>query len=160
MPTALVPLANLTLSSNPTTVTFSAISQAYRDLVLICDTRNNDSRGGTMWFNINNNSDMTYNAGFYGTASSMGVVWQGASRIQNGQNVTSSTGRTQTILNALDYSTTNKKKSFIMKNSTADTFSAYTVSTHTGTAAISTLSISIEWGFAIGSTFALYGVVA
>jgi hypothetical protein len=162
-------LANLTLSSSASVVTFTSISSSFRDLVLII---NINGVTGTV---TNFNSSMRLNTD---SGSNYNDVTMGG----NGSSALSDTGSNQTYIvvptsetsvpsitkiDFLDYSATDKHKSLLVRgNLTVSQVSARAVR-WANTSAISTITLfgpdylggtPDTWN--AGSTFALYGVSA
>jgi hypothetical protein len=163
MANAQVPLANLTLGSSSTSVTFSSISGAYRDLVLICNYRNTIANSDFMGVRINSDTGSNYNALVINNVN-------GGNSISNSSYNSSSTGwltvqggfEGSLEANFMDYAQTNKHKNWICRNNTPTYGSELLAGRWESTAAMTTLQLySINgWAFASGSTFALYGVSA
>ncbi len=162
MPTpTYTPLANLTLSGSQATVTFSSISQSYRDLVLVANVKNATA---TTSFRININASGTTTSSVRMRASSAGA----SSELFGGIGaVTQSTdygGFTPIISNIMDYSATDKHKTILtratLKNVNADQVEA-TATRWANTSAVTSLVLSVEtYNMAAGSTFALYGIAS
>lgn len=165
MPTSTyTPLANLTLSASASSVTFSSISQAYRDLVLV--VTGTSTAGDTLAVRLNNDT----NASNYFWVYMMGNGASAASGTNSGFNYWQlqnnsqfdSTNRGQAVINIMDYSATDKHKTGLSRSD----FPAYSTeafaSRYASTTAISTIRVFLIGGssFAAGSTFALYGVIA
>lgn len=163
MPTpTYTPLATKTLTTTATSVTFSGISQAYRDLRLVVSVK-----GSVDGYSIevSYNADTSYShtaVRMYGTgtaaASQSGIYYWG--------NVyqLSATNITQIGIDVMDYSQTDKHKSALFRIDTANgTYGTMAGATRwPSTAAITgmTFAISGGSGFASGSTFTLYGIAA
>jgi len=166
MPTpTYTPLANITLSSTASSITFSNINQNYRDVVLVV---RGTSTSGQVACSINVNNDVTNNyryvlAGgngsqansYYSSSSDGFYLGQGNAFID------STTNRWHAIVNFLDYSSTNKQKSVLARENESAKGSDMYVEVWRSTAAITSIKVavsSLTW--AIGSSFALYGIVA
>jgi hypothetical protein len=160
MPTpTYTPLANITLGSSAASVTFSSISQSYRDLVLVVQAKN--TTGGT-GLRGRFNGDTGSNYSFVlmdGDGSSA------ASVAVSGQNVlsfgTNSTADNIQIINVMDYSATDKHKTVLVRANGASSSVTAFADRWANTASITTFLIFPESNsFASGSTFALYGIAA
>lgn len=169
----MIPLANLTLGSNQSTVTFSNISQNYRDLVLVITARttlaaNNES----LITQINGDST---NANYTGVrmlgsgsaASSDATAGAGGGFDTGYMPAASSTSGVfgQVNLNFLDYSTNDKHKTILNRWNTAGSgtpYAAGTVVRWASTAPITSLKLFGGSGgnLLAGSTFELFGVIA
>lgn len=164
MPTATyTPIANVTLSSTASSVTFSGISQAYRDLVLI------SSGIGTGNINIvarfNGDSGSNYSDA-YGYGSGTSAV-SGTDVSVTGANLSAAAywGTTfagSTINHVMDYSATDKHKIVLGRSNNANTAVDMGASRWANTAAITSITFitSNANSFAAGSSFAIYGVAA
>jgi hypothetical protein len=163
MPNAQVPLANITIGSSSNSVTFSSISGAYRDLVLICNYTNTVANSDYMGIRINGDTGSTYNALVINNVN-------GGNSISNSSYNSSSTGwvtvqggfEGSLEANFLDYAQTNKHKNWLVRNNSPTYGSELLAGRWESTAAITTIRLySINgWSFAAGSSFALYGVSA
>ena len=151
-------LANLTLSSSAASVTFSSISQAYRDLVVVIN--GTTSANASILFTYNSDTTATnYNwVTMFGTGTSA-VSSSGNSNNNIGNMYTSlTTSRVQ----IMDYSATDKHKSALTRVDNAGIITTAIASRWSNTAAITTLGLTLSTGgsFASGSSFALYGIAA
>lgn len=153
-----VPLANVTLGSTASSVTFSSISQSYRDLIVItnglCTVTGDESVAQY-------NGDTASNYSFvqmYGTGSSAASnsgnnTFVGAGRC--------STSGTSSILHIFDYSATNKHKTSLSRGDNGGTISSAQVGRWANTAAITSVKITALSGvYSAGATFALYGIAS
>lgn len=159
MSTAITPLANVTLSSATSTVTFSSISGLFRDLYCVITPLAATTGGGvTLRFNgdTGTNYDRVVN---YGNGSSAGSgATNGNSQGYFGAD---SSGQSVIILQVMDYTATNKHKDWIARHSQVDGWVSHTVGNWSNTSAITSLQIRNDsQNFSIGATFALYGVSA
>lgn len=162
MPTqTYIPLANLTLSGSASSVTFSSISQAYRDVIcVVTPIASAAAAGMQMQFNNDTAANYSYvtmqgNPTASGVATSDTVI-----RVSDGGYVNNAATNNY-IIQVLDYSVTDKHKSVLMRgNNSVDTLSA-SAGRWASTAAITTIKLFIPTTtFAAGSTFALYGIAA
>jgi hypothetical protein len=152
-------LANVTLGSNTTSVTFSSIPQTYRDLILVCQVQSASSQGADyLYFN----SDTTQ-----ANYSWLRVQWDGSSPSQaTGSDASvgdiSASSPNTVIMNIFDYSATDKHKSRLVKTTNTNAISLVYTSRWANTAGVTSLSYDSATGgqFVSGSTFALYGVIA
>lgn len=161
---AWTPLANITLSANQASVTFSSISGAHRDLVLIVRSAISSS-SNTYQVRFNGDASGSYNfAQMYRQSASSFFSNNSANqtRILFGVN-----GNTATVGNAtgrleiFDYATTNKHKQVLLRNDdqTSST-TELTMYRYAQTSAITSIEIVANnaTNLVAGSTFALYGV--
>ena len=161
MAKAMTALAEVTLSSTATVVTFSSIPSGYRDLVLRLTGTVAATGGHVMKFNndsgANYNSVTAYgdgiggNSGSYSAANASGGI--GISYFWD-------TAVSTAQCSIFDYSQTDKYKSFSSRSGGGNynhMFGGYWAST----AAITSIALTCSGtNFAIGSTFTLYGVSA
>lgn len=165
MPTATyIALANLTLSSAQKTITFSSIPGTYRDLVLVMDHLvtgaasnkivrfNNDSGSNYPWVYMGGNGTSAIS----GTNTSTSLLVEALA-------AGSTTERLLTITNIMDYSTTDRHKTTLTRNGRAGQGTDAIICRWANTSPITSISITQNNAiadFALGSTFALYGIVS
>jgi hypothetical protein len=165
MPTpTYTPLANITLGSSASSVTFSSISQAYRDLVLVLQVKTNTVTS----VYLRPNSDAT--SGNYSLVAMHGT----GSAAQSSSN-TSATGMQLTwytnpdatnLFNAkaslMDFSATDKHKTALVRVDEVSEGTSAIAYRWGSTSAITSLLVTTGGAdtFSTGSTFALYGIVA
>lgn len=161
MATTYEKIATTTLGSAAATVTFSSITGAYTDLVLVYNGTNSDSNAG-MRLQVNsdtgsNYSDTQLNGYSSGTNSSRSSNATAAD-ISFGTTV-----QTSSIANFMNYSNTTTYKTVLVRTGVAGASSAVraNVILWRNTAAINAISIFRESGQTIstGSTFTLYGIL-
>jgi hypothetical protein len=163
MPTpTYTPLANITLGSAASSVTFSSISGAYRDLVLVYNGQMTSNAN----FSIRLNGDTGTN---YSHVMMQGPTNSGSgtySFIYGYWNLALNSTRQTLNASFMDYSATDKHKTILNRAGYTREFdSAFTVEAQAyrwpNTSAITTMLIYVSAGnFATGSSFALYGIVA
>ena len=169
MPTpTYIPLATKTLTATATSVTFSSISQAYRDLVLVANIASTTDYVNVR-FQFNGSTTAIYsNVWMYGTGTSEVSSSNTTSGIQVAYDMvrTTASARNSVILNVMDYSATDKHKSVLVRNGQTGTAGVgYGTSAIAGrfatTAAIVSMKIAPASGnFIVGSTFTLYGIAS
>jgi len=162
MPTpTYTPLANITLSSTATSVTFSSISQAYRDLVLVVAPKISVP-GNSPQVRFNSDTGANYNV----------VVARGTGSATNSYAYANlnntwitfvavdATG-SNAILNIMDYSATDKHKTMLSRSNASEYGTDMMASRWASTAAITSVSVYCDgYTFTSGTTMALYGVAA
>jgi hypothetical protein len=154
---AMVALANLTLGSAQSIVTFSSISGSYRDLVLVINGKITTGTDSAFFITLNSDFGNNYNDVLM-TADSTGF---GSTSVANAG--ASTVGRFDTndgvyVLNFLDYSATDKHKTFLTRSNISTTVRAY-AHRWANTSAVTSIRVAAASStFATGSTFALYGV--
>ncbi len=152
------PLANITLSSSAASVTFSSISQAYRDLVLVFDGLTTGGSYSTLRANGDNTGANYSFVVMLGNGSS-GVSQSGTGSFWDYPPI-SSTNRTNIVAQVMDYSAADKHKTTISRGNDSGNQVVATAGRWANTAAITTLVMATSGTFAAGSTFALYGIAS
>lgn len=159
MATAFTPLANITLTGTPANVTFSSISQSYRDLLLVIVTTGGS---GSQYLNFTLNSDSGANYSditAYGSGSSAASYSGSGGTWINLPNLLSA-GVNNYLVHIMDYSATDKHKTVLSRaNATGDNV-AMQANRWASTSGVTTIQFFPETGgtFTVGCTFALYGV--
>lgn len=170
MATALVALATTTLASSTTTVTFSSIPGTYRDLRLVFSHVNTGGATAADGFiRINGDSGANYSDVYMfgnGTTPSSGSR---SSQTESQWFVDGTTlGNTAIIYDFLDYSATDKHKTFLCKQNMASYAVVAQACRWANTAAITSISLTSADNlgsgtpdqFATGSIFSLYAIVS
>lgn len=164
MPTpTYTPLANITLGSSAASVTFSSISQAYRDLILVIETLAATGSVG-LTLRINGDSGSNYNYVRMDGTGSSAISGSSASQTSMllafyGQATT--TARAINTLSIMDYSATDKHKTILNRADQAADGTHAGAGRWASTSAITSLAFTSNSGnFAAGSTFSLFGVAA
>ena len=168
MPTpTYTPLANITLGSAASSVTFSSISGAYRDLVLVIEASPADTSFPAVWLRANSDTGSNYSyvrmTGNGSTAASLSNASQTVLQIGSAFGLGGTTAsRAVIVVQIMDYTATDKHKSVLSRASTPNNGVEAATSRWANTAAITTIQalVSAGTGFATGSSFALYGIVA
>jgi hypothetical protein len=157
----MTPIATTTLSTTTATITFSSIPSTYTDLAIVCGSLkyvtgdddafvrfNGDTATNYSWTQLNGSGSSP--AGNRGTSTS-GI------RSINGMS-TADVGTT--IINVQNYSNSTTYKTTLSRHSTA--FVGMFVGLWRNTAAITSVTIVNlgAGGFALGSSFTLYGIKA
>ena len=162
---AYVPLATKTLTATATSVTFSSISQAYRDLVLVWSGAGVATVIPAVQFNSDtgNNYNMVSAYGYAGAASSGSIA--NYSKVFSLNYGVQSPAIGLATFNIMDYSATDKHKSLLVRGNVAS--GSYPevsmwASRWANTAAVTSIKVLDEsaGSFAIGSVFTLYGIAA
>jgi hypothetical protein len=163
---AYVALANVTLGSSASTVTFSSINSGYRDLVFILQL-GTTSGGQDVNLRINGDTGGNYNgvsAEGWGSSTVQSLSYSGNSSLRLQRSIYTGTGLTlNAVVNFLDYSATDKHKSVIhrLNNTTETTFNQPGTGMYASRWANTAAVTSVEFSgatFIAGSTFALYGI--
>jgi hypothetical protein len=150
-----LPLANVTLASATSSVTFSSIPATYRDLVLVFNGSFTATANSFWQANGDTGANYSYIQAF-GTGSGGGSSDNGNSALA-GANYTD---RGTNILQFIDYSATDKHKVALTRSNSASGAVAMASSRWFNTAAITSVRVFLSGqNFTTGSTFALYGIV-
>ena len=155
-------IATTTLGSAAATVTFSSISGAYTDLVLICAVKNTANNGDEVAFQLNSDTGSNYSrTRIFGDGS---TAQSGrASNTTKGALGINSTAQFSTIIaNFQNYSNATTYKTVVSRGSDASNYVSAYVSLWRNTNAITSIVLLPDSGttFTSGSTFTLYGIKA
>lgn len=160
MPTSTyTPLANLTLSASAASVTFSSISQSYRDLVLVisCGT----TGGADMSIRFNSDTGTNYNwVQMYGNGTTT-TTNSFISQNHLFDYGTPTTVASTMIFQLQDYSATDKHKSSLARRDWAAGLTLASAGRWESTSAVTALQVyAFSGSFLTDSTFALYGIAS
>lgn len=159
-------IATQTLGSTATSVTFSSISGAYTDLVLVCSIKPSDTTGPSVLARFNSDTGNNYSCTvLYGNGTSALSSRRSATNyfriFDEGLSTTATTTITTTITSIMNYANTTTYKTGISRGNTSDKTVEACVSLWRNTAAITSVEVLVAaGGFASGSTFSLYGILA
>jgi hypothetical protein len=164
MPTSTyIPIAHITLSSNVSMISFTGITQSYRDLVLTSSMRVATSGvDAGLAFNSSSTSgsehSRLYAAGSASSAFTGSNYGLGAALFSYPDNVT----QTDDVVHIMDYTATDKHKSWVCHSSLPNNAVVKYGGRWANMSAITAIYIINTGGttFTAGSTFALYGIVA
>jgi hypothetical protein len=171
MPTpTYTPLANITLGSAASSVTFSSIPATYRDLILVVTARSTETTDNfdALRARFNGDSGSNYvqvslSAGTTSPQSSTGT----ATQVALGRLATSQGGKTSPgvgLIHFIDYAQTDKHKTILARGNAANEGIGVDAIANrwASTAAITTILLfpAVGANFASGATFNLYGVIA
>lgn len=161
MPTnTYTPLANITLGSAAASVTFSSISQAYRDLILVVSGSISGSQANTYLYC--NGDTSAFNYAFVRMLGDGTNASSGANISTNGQTIGDMTSaQNQLICHINDYSATDKHKIRLARSDQpGSTVIAY-ASRWGNTAAITSLTVQQSTSnFNAGTTMSLFGIAS
>ena len=163
MPTpTYTPLANITLGSAASSVTFSSINQGYRDLILVCSGTSSNTGINSIQLRFNADAGSNYSiVNINGTAGGAGVGVSTGTGALGGLTISSSVNAN--ITQIMDYSATDKHKTTLSReNSLGESYVRAASTRWANTAAITSILCRVDTGanFNSGSTFSLYGIVA
>ena len=163
-----VALANITLGSSASSVTFSSIPATYRDLVIAANAQ--DPVSGTTFSNIglqfNSDTGSNYNwLDMYGDGSSaVSQVQSNVTGILAGYMSSQNNIFSAHIFQIMDYSATDKHKTVLVRSNlgtrspNTTQLAQATAGRWANTSAITSIRLSGGTSFKAGSTFALYGI--
>jgi hypothetical protein len=169
MPVTYIPLATQTLGSAAATVTFSSISAAYTDLVLVVSPAvssgvdNMRIRVGNGTVDSGSNYSYTALTGNGSTAVSARASNETSVLTDYNGYMNTTLGNVTKVINFQNYSNTTTNKTVLMRSNNAATGTDAMVSLWRSTAAINIITLFVSGGvanFAAGSTFSLYGVAS
>lgn len=155
-----VAIAEQTLGSNAASVTFSSISGAYTDLIMVVNAITSTA---SEYMSINLNSDTGSNY------SRTNLAGNGTSAVSvRGSNETvgyigaetygTNALKFNTVVHFMNYANTTTYKTFLSRANHVDLAAEAIVGLWRSTSAITTIKVNSN--FATGSTFTLYGILA
>tara|TARA_R110000782_G_scaffold145544_2_gene238331 strand:- start:647 stop:1129 length:483 start_codon:yes stop_codon:yes gene_type:complete len=149
-----IPLAAITLAAGGSALFFTEISQDYSDLVLVCENSTGGSNGNFQC-RFNGDSGSNYHTvSIQGTGSSASTGDYQSAEF-SGQSTSS--GRALNSIQIIDYSATDKHKAFLFRGNSSYSSRA-DVGRWADTTAITSISITTNQTWDIGSTFKLFGI--
>ena len=161
MTTAWVPLAEITLTSTDSEITFGSIPQTYRDLIVVFQGGNTGA-AANIYQKLNSDATTSNYSSVQmtGTGSSAlssspsgGATWTVTFYGYLEQNLNANV-----IVQLQDYSATNKHKTYLSRSNSASNGLSAIAGRWADTSAVTSISWTVSSGeFRIGSTFALYG---
>lgn len=154
-----VALDKITLGTTTTSVTFNSIPATYTDLIMVA----NLSAAAITYSSIRFNGDTGTNyslTDLYGTGS--GAVSSRQSNVTSGGASSTEGSGTTLIYQINNYSNTTTYKTALARNSNSSNNVVASVSLWRNTAAINSITLftGTGTGWAVGSTFSLYGIKA
>jgi hypothetical protein len=157
------PIETITLTSSASSVTFSDISQEFRDLVLVVNGTGSSRAFTGLRFNGDTGTNYSrvlvqnyaYNGNSYeslaGSENYMLLGWQ----------IVYDTDRTTTVTQIMDYSATDKHKTVLFRGNVGGANVGMTAGRWASTSAITSVTFYRTDGtFSIGTTASLYGIKA
>lgn len=158
MPTATyIALANYTVPSNATSVTFASIPATYRDLVLVINGTYSGATEGYFYMYFNSDTGANYSRiVVYGDGSSAS-----STSFTNLIPVTLRNTQSTNISHIMDYSATDKHKTVLSRNNSNTDLYAL-AGRWANTAAITSIEIRAfgAYSLATNTTLSLYGIVS
>jgi hypothetical protein len=163
MPKTYEPIATTTLGSTANGVTFSSISGAYTDLVLVFNGAGNSDINVDLRFNGDTGSNYSNTAlGGQGTSAASTRNNNQTAMRMNFQGYLRNAFTSLAIINIMNYSNTTTNKTVLNRYNNGNTGVDANVGLWRNTSAITTVLIKVTDGntFSVGSTFTLYGIKA
>ncbi len=167
MPSTYTPIATTTLGSNQSSVTFSSISGAYTDLILIVVSKDGSSTGQDISIQFNSDTGSNYSFTYLygnGTSAASGRASNNTAARLGYFTTRGTTDGYNAIAQIMNYSNTTTNKTMITRSNSLSSNTSYPgaetiVNLWRNTAAITSVVLSSGTSsFATGSTFTLYGV--
>lgn len=158
MANAMVALANITLGSSAATVTFGSIPATYRDLRLVIG--GSTSASAAFYIRLNADSGTNYNdVAMYGDGTTAGS--NSRSNNSSGYIGIADTAINTTTVDVMDYSATDKHKSWLSRGNAAGTRTESRAGRWANTAAVTSLMVATDTGtLTVGTVISLYGILA
>ena len=159
MPSTYTPIATTTLGSGATSVTFSSISGAYTDLILICN--GNTAANANNYLQFNSDTGSNYSATRLsgdGSAASSARNSNQTQILLDGFGYWTSTYEGNKIIHIMNYSNSTTYKTVITRANTASKGTDAIAGLWRSTAAITSVKFNSDSTIQAGSTFTLYGV--
>lgn len=159
MPTpTYTPLANITLGSSASTVTFTSISASYRDLVLVITGTTVNLQGVTMKFNADSGNNY-YEVGMDGYGSGSPASFSATSSYVDSGSFSSTLSSSN--IQILDYSATDKHKPVLVRTDNSSWGTRALAARWANTSAINSITMfTTGTGFLTGTTMALFGIAS
>ena len=156
-----IPIATTTLGSAAASYTFSNITSAYTDLVLVCDATAASVDNLVIQFNGDNASNYSWT--YLGSSGSSSNTTRGSNTnlpyIQYASGI--NTTRSNVLVNIMSYSNTSMNKTALARGNNKDYGTDLTVVLWRSNAAITSVTILTRGAvnLAAGSIFSLYGIL-
>ena len=149
-------LANITLGTAASSITFSSIPATYRDLVLVVNGTESANQYIAVRYNSDTGSNYSYVRMTDGPASASGTETFGRLGVGNPMD------RFLVIAQIMDYSATDKHKTWLSRSNIPANFVGAIAGRWANTAAITSVNVLTTTAdtYAIGTTFALYGIAS
>ena len=149
-------LATITLQASSSNVTFSNISQDYRDLRLVINGTTSAGQGIYLYLNNDTTAGNYSRVVMYGDGASTA-----SGSASDAKSLDFYTSPTVTTTNIMDYSATDKHKTILNRVDAASSIVEAVAARWANTAAVTSVKVQTTTGtFSIGTTFSLYGRIA
>jgi hypothetical protein len=163
MPTpTYTPLANVTLGSSSSSVTFSSIPATYRDLILVVNGTVDTGTGLRLRFNNDSGNNYSYAVMAGLAAGETSISGGGQNRLYPAYANQSSGQRFTYTAQIMDYSATDKHKTVLFRdNSLNGTIVSASAQRWANNTAVTQLNLLLDSGnYNAGTTAALYGIAS
>lgn len=150
-----------TLTSSASSVTFSSITQDYRDLVLVVEALGNASNAANVLLTLNSDTGSNYPyVGMSGNGSTASS-FNGTSTSVSGFG-SDGTTKVLSTFQIQDYSATDKHTPILVRANRPDSVVQARAARWANTSAVTTITITdnLANGYAIGSIFYLFGIAS
>jgi hypothetical protein len=163
MPTATyIALANLTLSTGDSSITFSSIPATYRDLVLVVS--GTSTLGGFFAIKLNLNATGYSRVAMAGNGSTTNSYTAGSTEYIDTGFAIGANNSFVHIANFMDYSATDKHKTVLIRGNTPQNTANQPIAAGAfrwaNTNAVTSIEVFMGNNFDSGTTFSLYGIVS
>jgi hypothetical protein len=152
-------LANITLGSSASSVTFSSIPATYRDLVYVISGQLVSASPTNTLLRFNGDSGNNYNRVF-AFANSGGISSGADSLVAQANPWFATNEQGNAIGTIMDYSATDKHKTMLSRYNGITAGLIMSATRWANTSAITSMAFSNTNNFAAGTTFALYGIAS
>ena len=153
-------LDSTTLGTAAASVTFSSISQDYRDLILVTNAYSASDGGATIYLNGDTGANYSRVRAYGNGSTTFSDAGSGRTGMNSVLVWTANTPNTA-IQQIMDYSTTDKDTTVLSRVNDSTDYAAMQANRWDNTAAVTTIEITSDSGnFSTGSTFALYGIAS
>jgi hypothetical protein len=157
-------IATTTLGSAQPSVTFSSISGAYTDIVIVCNvTAVSSTTGTSIQFNADTGSNysQTWMRGSGSAASSGRDTSQTFINLNYYGDASTTAGAQTIVASVMNYSNTTTYKTLLSRGGNAESSTSAIVGLWRNTDAINRIDLeATSTNYASGSTFTLYGIKA
>lgn len=157
------PIATTTTSGSATSYTFSSISGAYTDLVLIVNGGASIAVDLSLRFNSDTGSNYSLTRLILNNTTPQSARTTSATsmRLTDAGSLTTTLGATNQILNIMNYANTTPYKTVVFRGNRAAGGLDATIGLWQSTAAITSIELFLSSGnFIDGTTLTLYGIAA
>jgi asparagine N-glycosylation enzyme membrane subunit Stt3 len=160
------PIATTTLSSNQLSYTFTSISSAYTDLILVANAKSTQTGSGAngMRVYLNNDSGSNYSQILmYGDGTSASSYKDAQAYFVGGDlPQTSNSAWSANIIHFMNYANSSIYKTILTRGNIANASVQLSVSQWRSTSAITSIKLERDGSFSLasGSQFTLYGIAA